>query len=79
MSTWTVAEIGAYDQFLAGADAEIDRLMLTLQIGTGEVGEHQALADVAALLNARDDKRGLLGLLMAALRRISAETTEETR
>ena len=79
MSTWTAAKIGAYDQALSGTDAELDVLVIALKIGIAEAGEHQALADVAALLNARDDKRGLLGLLMAALRRISAETTEETR
>ena len=73
MSTWTAADIGAYDQYLAGADAEIDQLLSILQISTGEVGEHQALANVAALLDTRDDKRVLLGLLMTALRRLTRE------
>ena len=71
MSTWTAADIGAYDQHLAGANAEIDTLVLALQIGTSEVGEHQALASVGALLNARNNKTELLGLLSAALLRLA--------
>ena len=73
MSNWSAADISDYDQALAGADAELDRLVTAFQIGSGEVGEHQALANIGVLLAVRDDKRGLLGLLTAALRRLAAE------
>jgi hypothetical protein len=70
---WSAAEISAYDQVLAGADAELDWLVRTLQIGTAEVGERQAMADVGAFLARRRDAAGLAGLLAAALRRLSGE------
>lgn len=73
---WTVAEIARYDQALADTDAELDALVRAMQIGTRERGPRQAMANIAVLLVARHDKTDLVGLLSAALRRISAETTE---
>jgi hypothetical protein len=74
MGTWTAADIGAYDQFLAGADSEVGRLAAALRIGTGEVGEHQAMADISLLVNGREP-RELTGLLMASLRRLNEESS----
>lgn len=70
MSEITDAEIGAYDQGLAEADAEIDRLLSILQIAIREVGEHQAMASVFLLVSQRD-RDTLTGLLMTALRRLA--------
>lgn len=83
---WTPAEVAAYDQYLAGANAEIDLLATAIQIGVSEVGERQAMASMTVLINQREYAE-LAGLLVAALLRISeggpagtAETTtpEET-
>ena len=71
-SKWTPAEISAYDQHLAAADVELDQLILTLQIGTSDVGERQAMASVGLLVS-REEPAALTGLLMAALRRLAAE------
>ena len=70
MTTWTAAQISTYDQALAGADRELDRLLLTLQIGISEAGEHQAMANIS-LLAGRREPAELTGLLMAALRRLN--------
>jgi hypothetical protein len=72
MSTWTAAEIGAYDQFLAEADAEVARLVTTLQAGIGEAGERQAMANVTLLVCDREPA-ALSGLLVTALRRLAAD------
>lgn len=66
----TAAQIVQYEQSLAGASAEIDRLVGILQIRAAEVGEHQALADVCALVSGRE-RDELAGLLAAALRRLA--------
>jgi hypothetical protein len=66
----TAAQIVQYGQSLAGASAEIDRLVGILQIRAAEVGEHQALADVCALVSERETAE-LAGLLAAALRRLA--------
>jgi len=74
MKEWTAADIGRYDQALAAADTELDTLILTLQIGTSESGERQALADVGLLVS-QHNPTAITGLLMAALRRLAAKET----
>lgn len=74
---WTGPRIVQYDQSLAGASAEIDRLVGILQVRAAEVGEHQALADVCALVAERGAAE-LAGLLSAALRRL-ADRSERTK
>jgi hypothetical protein len=63
---WTAARIGQYDQSLASASAEIDRLVEILRTKAAEVGEQQAVADVCALVSERATA-DLAGLLTAAL------------
>jgi hypothetical protein len=67
---WTAAQTVRYGQSLAGASAEIDRLVGILQNRDAEVGEHQALADVCALVSDRGTAE-LAGLLTAALWQLS--------
>jgi hypothetical protein len=78
MREWTAADISGYDQALAAASAELDRLVLTLQIGTTEVGEHQAMADLGALVYRRTPTQ-LTALLMTALRRLATENNDSER
>lgn len=69
---WTPAKIAQYDQALAGADKELDTLVRMLQVGTEKDGEHQALANIGAMLM-KTEPAGLVGLVTAAIRRISKE------
>jgi len=73
---WPPAVIAAYDQALADADTELDRLVRTLQMGTAKVGERQAMANVGALLH-QQGPDGLVGLLSAALRRMAAQEQQQ--
>ncbi len=59
-----------YDQSLADASAEVDRLLLVLQTRTAEVGEPQAISDVCALVSDRGTAE-VAGLLAAALHRLA--------
>jgi hypothetical protein len=69
---WTPAKIAQYDQALAGADKELDVLVQMLRIGTAKDGEHQALANIGAMLM-KTEPAGLVGLVTAAIRHISKE------
>jgi len=66
----TAAQVGQYDQALAAAEAEIDRLVAVAQVRTGDGDERQAAADVGALIS-ETGKAELAGLLVAALLRLA--------
>jgi len=64
---WTAAKIGQYNQSLADASMELDRLTGVVRAQAAEVGEQQAVADVCALLSEKGTAE-LAGLLAAAIR-----------
>lgn len=66
----TAAQVGRYDQALAAAEAEIDRLVGIVRARTADVGERQAAADVCALVSETGTPE-LAGLLAAALVRLA--------
>jgi hypothetical protein len=78
MREWTAADISAYDQSLAAAGTELDRLVLALQISTSKVGEHQAMANLGILVYQRTPAE-LMALLMTALRRLATENNDSER
>jgi hypothetical protein len=63
----TAARIARYDQDLAGASAEIDRLVGILLSALAEVDEPQAMTTIGHLLAPVTDPAELAGLLAAAL------------
>ncbi len=74
----THTQAGPYGEAQAGAFAEIDRLVGILQARTAEVGAHQALADIGALIAGLGaDERA--GLLAAALWRLACQIPEPGR
>jgi hypothetical protein len=73
----TAAQVGQYDQALAAAEAELDRLVGIMRALAADVGEHQAVADVCALISETGTAE-LAGLLAAALLR-EARRAGETR
>jgi hypothetical protein len=71
----TAAQVGQYDQALAAAEAEIDRLVGIVQVLAAEAGERQAVADVCALISDTGTAE-LAGLLAAALLRLARRAGE---
>jgi hypothetical protein len=71
----TAAQVGQYDQALAAADAEIDRLVGIVQVRAGEVGERQAVAEVCSLISETGTAE-LAGLLATALLRLARKAGE---
>lgn len=68
---WPAETLAGYESDIAVADRVVGRLAETLRIGTAEVGEPQAMANVAALvMEDYPEPHMQLALVMAALRRI---------
>lgn len=70
-SYWTTRNLTAYDQALAGADAEVTILMQMMRTGISEAGEHQTMANIGKFLLERETPHGMAVLLTAALRRLA--------
>jgi ethanolamine utilization microcompartment shell protein EutL len=66
----TPAQVAQYDQDLDAASVEVRRLAGILKDGAAAAGEHQAMADVAALI-AGSEPEEVAGLLMAALQQLA--------
>jgi hypothetical protein len=71
MAGWTPADVAGYDQEMQASMTQLGRLAAMLREHAGEVGQHQAEADLCLLLMTMSGI-SVRGLLIAALHQMTA-------